>query len=177
VKGILDKDTMILLVNHWPSRRSGKEKSENKRIAVSIMVREIVDSVLQKNPEAKILLMGDFNDEPSDKSISIELNAKADLAGLKNDELYNPYYTLKNRGQGSVNYGSKWIMFDQILLSKGFFSGKALWEYENAYVYHPDWMHYHKDIHKGPYRTFMSDEYKGGYSDHFPVYIVLKKRY
>ena len=176
VKGLVGKDTILLLVNHWPSRRSGTEESENKRLAVSIMVREIVDSILQKSRNAKIILMGDFNDEPFNKSISIELNSKAESSNLKAGELYNPFFDLSKKGEGSVNYSHKWNMFDQIILSKGFFSGKQVLNFKSASVYHPSWMHYRNDFSSGPYRTFMGDDYKGGYSDHFPVYILFNKK-
>lgn len=172
VKGLAQKDTLFLLVNHWPSRRSGTEASEDKRLAVSIMVREVVDSILQKQANAKIVIMGDFNDEPHNKSISIELNSKPENSALKKGELYNPFFNLSKQGEGSVNYSHSWNMFDQILLSQGFFTGKKnYYTYQTAAVYHPDWMHYMKDRKKGPYRTFMGTDYKGGYSDHFPVYI------
>jgi predicted extracellular nuclease len=174
VKGVAQKDTFIVLVNHWPSRRSGTEKSEDKRIAVSIMVREVIDSILQKQPNAKIITMGDFNDEPFDKSIAIELNAKPEFSGLKNGELYNPFNKLCGQGEGTVNYSRQWDLFDQIMLSKGFFVGKNSYTYKTAAIYHPDWMHYRKDLKNGPYRTFMGEDYKGGYSDHFPVYISLE---
>jgi predicted extracellular nuclease len=176
VKGVVQKDTFFVLVNHWPSRRSGKEKSEDKRIAVSIMVREALDSILLKQPNAKIIVMGDFNDEPFDKSIAIELNAKPELSSLKKGELFNPFHKLCSQGSGSVNYSHNWDMFDQILLSKGFFAEENLYHYKKAEVYHPDWMHYRKDVKAGPYRTFMGEDYKGGYSDHFPVYISLEQK-
>lgn len=176
VKGVAQKDTFFILVNHWPSRRSGTEKSENKRLAVSIMVREILDSILVKQPNAHMIVMGDFNDEPFDKSISIELNAKAENNSLKKGELFNPFFNLCSQGLGSVNYSHNWDMFDQIMLSKGFFAGKNSYVYQNASVYHPSWMHYQKDLKKGPCRTFMGEDYKGGYSDHFPVFITFEKK-
>ena len=176
VKGIMEKDTVMVLVNHWPSRRSGVEKSEDKRIAVALMVREVIDSVQLKSPNAKIVVMGDFNDEPFDKSISIELDSKPEQSLLKRGSLYNPFYNLNKLGQGSVHYGSKWQMFDQILLSQGFFSSKNSFRYKYSYVYNPDFLHYKKDIHQGPFRTFVGQEYKGGYSDHFPVGIIFEKK-
>jgi predicted extracellular nuclease len=176
VKGIVGKDTVFVLVNHWPSRRKGVEQSEDKRIAVSIMVREAVDSIYQKSSSAKIILMGDFNDEPTNKSITVELNAKPEVTSLKKDELYNPFYNLSQKGLGSVNYSHQWDMFDQIMLSKDFFSGKGNFAYKEASVYHPAWLHYKKEIKNGPYRTFMGQEYKGGYSDHFPVYIIFSNK-
>jgi len=176
VKGVAQKDTFCLFINHWPSRRKGVEASEDKRLAVSIMLREAIDSILQKQPSSKIIVMGDFNDEPFNKSISIELNAKADIVGLAKGALFNPFYNLSKAGEGSVNYNHSWNMFDQIMLSQGFFSHqKEYYRYKTAAVYHPDWMHYRKDLKNGPYRTFMGDDYKGGYSDHFPVYIMFEK--
>jgi hypothetical protein len=176
VKGTAGKDTFFILVNHWPSRRKGVEQSEDKRIAVSIMVREVVDSILQKTTTAKIILMGDFNDEPTNKSILVELNTKPEYSSLKKEELYNPFYNLSEQGLGSVNYNHRWDMFDQIIISKNFCTGKGIYTYKEAAVYHPDWLHYKKDIKNGPFRTFMGQEYKGGYSDHFPVYVIFSNK-
>jgi predicted extracellular nuclease len=176
VKGVVRKDTIIVLVNHWPSRMKGVEQSEPKRIGVSIMVREVLDSIQQKSPNAKIIVMGDFNDEPFNKSISIELNAKPENSSLQKGELYNPFFNMSKQGKGSVNYSSKWNMFDQIMLSQGFFTSKMGYTYKEAFVYNPDWMHYKKELALGPFRTYMGQDYKGGYSDHFPVYVIFRKK-
>ncbi len=176
VKGVAQKDTLFLLVNHWPSRRSGTDESESKRIAVAIMVREVVDSILQKQANAKIIVMGDFNDEPGNKSIIVGLNAKQEAASLKKGELYNPYHRLSRPGTGTVYYSRRWSTFDQIMLSQGFFTAARSYVYKNAFIYHPEWMHYRKDPGNGPYRTFLGADYKGGYSDHFPVYIILERK-
>ncbi len=176
VKGVIEKDTIMVLVNHWPSRRKGVEQSEPKRIGISIMVREVVDSIQQKSPNAKIILMGDFNDDPFDKSISVGLDAKPEHFSMEKGELYNPFFNMSKQGKGSVNYGSKWNMFDQIILSQGFFTSKKGYTCKEAFVYQPDWLHYKKEVVRGPFRTFKGQDYIAGYSDHFPVYMVFGKK-
>jgi predicted extracellular nuclease len=173
VKGVINqKDTIHFLVNHWPSRRGGKEAVQ-KRIKMGMFVREIVDSLLQRNAQEKIIVMGDFNDEPADESLQIALYSGKDAAKGK---LYNPFYELQLKGEGTSKYKHEWNMLDQILLSEAL-SGKVKGcKYLNtsAAVYHPEWMYYKNSIKEGPYRTFLGDKYYGGYSDHFPVYVWLK---
>lgn len=79
------------MVAHWPSRLGGKEASEFKRIAVGEQMRSIADSVLRANPATKVIAMGDFNDDPTDKSIAQGLGAKFKLKDLKEGDLYDPY--------------------------------------------------------------------------------------
>lgn len=176
VKGISEKDTLFLFVNHWPSRRKGTEETEEKRLAVAMMVRRKIDSIQQKNPSAKIMLLGDFNDEPDNTSVQVKLRSKAVNTALSKPELFNPFSNLSKAGGGSVNFHHQWNMFDQILMSKGFFQGKSSLKYTSAAVYHPAWLHYKRDFKSGPYRTFLGADYKGGYSDHFPVYVSFERK-
>ena len=69
VSGFLENEMIYMIVNHWPSRAGGQMKSEKKRISAGILNRKIIDSILVKDPKAKIINMGDFNDNPSDRSI------------------------------------------------------------------------------------------------------------
>lgn len=176
VKGVTEKDTLYIFVNHWPSRRKGTAESEEKRLAVAMIVRRKVDSIQQRAPFAKILIMGDFNDEPTNTSVLVKLKSKSDKNTLTKTELYNPFFNLSNTGIGSVNYHHQWYIFDQILMSKGFFQGKSNLKYFSSAVYHPEWLHYQKNLKSGPYRTYLGADYKGGYSDHFPVYVSFERK-
>src|SRR5690606_10216145 len=112
-------DTVFIYVNHWPSRISGKDQSEKKRIGVSLIVRESIDSIFELNANAKIIVMGDFNDEPTDNALQIGLNAKEEKERMKSNALFNPFIRLSKNGEGTIQYHHQWQLFDQILVSEG----------------------------------------------------------
>jgi hypothetical protein len=177
VKGLLKEDTVFFFVNHWPSRRGG-ERSIAKRKGAAQKARSIIDSVLAKNPNAKMLLMGDFNDEPADVSVSETLNASTDADNLKDKQLFNAMGELKKAGKGSHQHSKEWNMLDQIIVTQGFLKGKGKGMKiikESASIYDAEFLKERNEKYKGaPYRTFAGAKYLGGYSDHFPVYIHLK---
>lgn len=93
-------------------------------------------------------------------------------------ELYNPWHTLYKIGNGSLAYQNAWSLFDQILLSEGFTDKKqpGFFFYKNA-VFKKAYMIENIGPYKGyPMRSYSGDNYRGGYSDHFPTYIVLLKK-
>jgi hypothetical protein len=173
VKGVLNKDTTYVLVNHWTSRRAGVEKSERKRIIMGMLVRELCDSLFKTDPQANIIVMGDFNDTPSDPSIAEVIMARSAPEQLGEEDLYNGFGILDELTIGSTKYGKNWKTFDQIMMSKAFYE-KRYYKGSSG-IYHPKWMHYKNDLRNGPYRTFSGSTYQeNGYSDHFPVYIHFK---
>ncbi|NCA29410.1 MAG: endonuclease/exonuclease/phosphatase [Chitinophagia bacterium] len=105
VKGRLDEEWVHILVNHWPSRRGGSFLSNSKRIWAANICKKIMDSVAIIDPQAKFIVMGDFNDNPNNASI-------------KSLELLNPFFTLFKNGYGSIAFRDSWSLFDQILLSR-----------------------------------------------------------
>ncbi|MFN3403162.1 MAG: hypothetical protein ACK40G_03645 [Cytophagaceae bacterium] len=172
VKGLFKKDTLIFLINHWPSRRAGKEQTADKRMTVAMKVREICDSLFKKSPKANIIVMGDFNDEPQDASLSTMLLGKSNEQ-IKYDELYNGYFKAKEKGEGTIKHNKDWLLIDQILISKNFLS--KYYVKNSCTVFHPLWLHYKGHISNGPYRTFNNGKYQpDGYSDHFPVYLHIR---
>jgi predicted extracellular nuclease len=117
VKGLVSEaDTLHVFINHWPSRFGGKEKSAPNRNAVAAMVRYRVDSLLQNQPDCKILLMGDFNDNPDDESI-VDILGGASMPDQTDKPLFNLYAAAWSRGEGTFNYRGDWGMLDQILIS------------------------------------------------------------
>ena len=172
VKGVLWNDTVHVLVNHWPSRRAGEEASAHKRIAAAMLTQEIVDSIYMKNPLSNIIVMGDFNDQPSDESMSVMLNTASKKD--KSVGLANPFKAIQDAGNGTCRYKRDWFLFDQILISNSMMNKKGA-EFIEAQIYNPEWLYYKEDSNSGPFRTFLGNKYYGGYSDHFPVYIDLKK--
>lgn len=181
VKCRIKGDRIInVFVNHWPSRSPNQEESEIKRIMAALTLRREVDNILNFDEEAAILIMGDFNDEPTNKSIFQILNATNKLRNTHYRDLYNLMYESHNaRGEGSITYKDAWQMFDQIiishsLLSKGsgyrvlFSDGKV---FKNGQVLINDPATGGQVIN----RTYGGDKYLGGVSDHLPVYAILKK--
>ncbi|WP_024768574.1 endonuclease/exonuclease/phosphatase family protein [Aquimarina macrocephali] len=166
VTGALNQEEVHILINHWPSRRDGAESTAYKRIAAAEKNREIINQITDKNPNAKIIIMGDFNDDPSSESIK----------NLVQQDLFNPMERLLTRYRGSTSYRSQWNLFDQIIFSHNFHQyegGKH--SFSNAAIFDDDFLKIYKGRYKGtPFRTYAGRKYKGGYSDHFPVYIRLR---
>lgn len=174
VKGLYFGDTLNVVVNHWPSRRGGKE---DMRVRAGNILRQAIDSVQQINPAAKIILMGDFNDDPIDKSVKKEL--RADMKKLKPGDLYNASLPTYKKGYGTLMYRGLWNLFDQIIISQSLLDENSdTYAYqENSFqIFAPDWMQTQDGNYAGaPFRTFVSGVYYGGYSDHYPTFIVLSK--
>lgn len=168
VSGILDGEAIHVIVNHWSSRREGEEETAYKRLACSVKVGNLIDSLRVKNTDAKIVVIGDFNDDPISNSI---------MQLVKNHQLYNPMLTLRSYNRGSTKHGRQWNLFDQILISSNFLrSSKDQFEFYKANIFDEDFLKLFNGKFKGaPFRTYVGKRYQGGYSDHFPVYALFKK--
>ena len=178
VTGKFDEDEMHLIVNHWPSRYGGKKRSAPRRLLAAKLTRSIVDSLLNANKNAKLIVMGDLNDNPTDPSLTQGLKAFAKRPKGKN--LYNAMAPLYKKGIGSLCYRDQWYLFDQMILSKALVKGsKSQYRYvsKSAKVYGPDLLRQKGGRYNGyPDRTYAGRRYLGGFSDHFPVYIYIGKR-
>lgn len=176
VKGLYHGDTLNVLVNHWPSRRGGKE---DKRIMAAQMLRKTVDGLLADNPNAKIIIMGDLNDDPSNKSVRKNLLAHDKLKKLEPGNLFNTSSKTFKQGYGTLFYRGTWNLFDQIIISQSMLSGKSdTWFYkpDSFRVFAPEWMRVKDGDYAGaPFRTFVSGKYQNGFSDHYPVFIEISK--
>lgn len=167
VKGKLDGENLTVIVNHWSSRREGEKKTEPKRIASAQKVLEIIDSIKSENENERIIVMGDFNDNPNNKSLEL----------IEEDGgLFNPFKTVWSQDVGSLNHDFEWNLFDQILFSTNFFDTKySKLAFDEADVFDiKSLTQYHGKFKGQPFRTYVGKKYKGGYSDHFPVFITLK---
>lgn len=159
-----ETDTLMIMVNHWPSRSGGQEESEPKRIAAANAAREFIDSTLASNPSMKIVLMGDLNDYPEN------------IAPKKIAEVLSPMIT-RASGEfgGSHSYRSEWGVLDHIMVNpKGFEEGKIQFVQNSGKIVSEEFM---KSTYKGdtvPFRTYGGGNYLKGYSDHFPVRIAIK---
>lgn len=168
VSGIMDGENVHIIVNHWSSRREGEKETEHKRMASSDQVGNIISNLKLEDEHAKIIVMGDFNDDPHSNSVKRLVNGF---------NLFNPMETLRSFDRGTTNYNRQWHLFDQILISTNFFkTSNNLYEYRLANIFDEDFLKVHEGRFKGsPYRTYAGKKYKGGYSDHFPVYAIFKK--
>ncbi|MCK8480284.1 endonuclease/exonuclease/phosphatase family protein [Psychroserpens algicola] len=166
VSGVLHSEKIHCIVNHWPSRREGEIESMPKRLKAAEKVIEIINSIKVKDTNAKIIVMGDFNDNPSNESIKFLSS---------NGHLFNPMETMLSYTRGSLNHNFKWNLFDQILISTNFFeTNKERLKFDEADIFDEKFLTQYKGKFKGqPFRTYVGKKYKGGYSDHFPVYIQL----
>src|SRR5574338_1131893 len=174
------KDTIYFFVNHWPSRRGGEEKSEPYRIKAAQTLRGIVESILSKNSLSKIITVGDFNDEPTNVSITEYLKAKPFFCDSLNTEnlsedtssdLFNLSYKSWFDGLGSFKYKDDYNMLDQIIISKNLLIGADINYICNSFeVYKPLMMVTRTGKFQGaPFPTYGGSRYLGGYSDDFPV--------
>lgn len=165
------QDTLNVFVNHWPSRLGGKVLSESDRQRAAETLRHAVDSLQHKNINARILCMGDFNDEPDDKSIREALNA-SDSIQDKNKYLFNLSYKGFRQGSGSVAYKEinyRWYMFDQMMVTIPMLSGDGMViDGQECRIFKPGWL-LNRSGNK-PFRTFQGPLYLGGFSDHLPVF-------
>lgn len=177
VSGIFDGEEMHVIVNHWPSRSSGEKVSSPKRIAAAALTRSIVDSIYSTNPNAKIFIMGDLNDDPINASVTKVLGAKKNPDKLKTNDLYNPMYQMYKDGIGSLAYQDSWNLFDQIIVSAALVGkDKSDFKFFKAKVFNKPFITQQSGQYSGyPLRTFAGGAYTGGYSDHFPVYVFIIK--
>ncbi len=179
VRGILNKkDTICILVNHWPSRLGGVEQSDPKRLAAAKTAGLIVDSLRQLYTNVEILLMGDFNDEPTDASVK-SLTYDYKLAHMPYGGMVkiidNLMDSIKASGDGTHYYKKEKSCLDQILVTTNLKEKKSYYVTQ-AFIFKPDWLfaEVYKNDGLSPKRTWAGSRYIGGYSDHLPVYTILK---
>ncbi|MCC9072237.1 endonuclease/exonuclease/phosphatase family protein [Flavobacterium sp. F-65] len=174
VSGFLDGEEISIIVNHWPSRSGGEQKSSPYRELAGALNRRIIDSLQRINPEAKVITMGDFNDGPYNKSIKVGLGAKANKKDVMEYGIYNPFEDMAKKGMGTIAYRDSWDVFDQIMVTqsliKSDFNSFQFWK---AGIFNKLFLVQTSGKYKGyPLRHGTTEV---GFSDHFPVYIYLIK--
>ncbi|MEY4382506.1 MAG: hypothetical protein RI995_48 [Bacteroidota bacterium] len=174
VTGFLEGEEIHLIVNHWPSRSGGEQRSSPFREAAAELNRKIIDSLQQINPNAKIITMGDLNDGPYNKSVKIALGAKAKKIETPQFGIYNPFEEMQKKGMGTIAHRDAWDIFDQIMVSESLlkkeYSSYRFWK---AGIYNSSFLIQPSGQFKGyPLRHSATEI---GFSDHFPVYIYLIK--
>lgn len=182
--GKIDGEPFFFLVSHWPSRLGGKEASDPKRMAAARQVRAIVDSVQTADPATKIVVMGDLNDDATDDSIVEGLSAKGKIQEVQPGDMFNPFIALLKAGYGTLAYRDAWNLFDNIIVSENLVDAPAgtlrlLAVGKSKFyggIFRRPYMIQRDGQYKGyPLRTFVGNNFQGGFSDHFPVYIYIGK--
>lgn len=177
VHGLLDGEDITVLVNHWPSRYGGEKRSAPKRNRAAQVAKTIIDSLTTLNPDAKVLLMGDLNDDPTSESLVSYLKSEGKKDKVVAGKVFNPMYDFYRRGLGSNAYRDSWSLFDQIILTPGLLKDDGGYFYYKAAIFNKIYLVQRSGQYKGyPMRTFSFDKYQGGYSDHFPAIVYLVKK-
>lgn len=180
--GTIEDEPFYFLVSHWPSRLGGKEASQFKRDACATQIREIKDSLMAQNPATKVIVMGDFNDDATDDSIVKVMGAKGKVEELSKGDFFNPYNEMLRAGLGTLAYQDEWNLFDNICVTENLINAedgklrviKGKKYYGNIFT-RPYMLQLEGQYKNYPLRTFVSNNFQDGYSDHFPVYIYIGK--
>lgn len=168
---LCDVDVLVVVV-HFPSRIGGEQFTEPKRIACQRELRSVVDSVRKSEPHRRVIIMGDMNDNPSDKPIKDVLGAVALCRKAPCHDLYNPFIGVRRRvSRGSSMYCGEWNLYDNIILSSEFVSGEELQLLGRGGIFRNNHL---LDSRRHPLPTYRGVEYLGGVSDHLPVFLYLQ---
>jgi len=171
-----DGSNLHIFMNHWKSRSGGMKETERKRMYAAITLRKQLDMLLARESDFKVIIMGDFNDEPTNNTLTKGLSASNKRKNIGMGEYYNLFYDLHNIGnQGTYNYQGTWNMLDQIIVSynllnqeKGLSTG-----YEGGKIHQEEDMMFESERYGIllPSATFGGPQYYGGPSDHLPIYV------
>ena len=184
VNGLLLGEPVSFLIGHWPSRVGGEQVSLKRRLYAAEVMRSVTDSLLSTNANNKVILMGDFNDDPTSPSVVRGLRSKSSVEHLDPTDLFNPMAALYSSGRGTLAYRDIWSLFDNLVVTPNLVGGatnqlhllqdRATGDY--GHIFNADFLTQKTGHFKGyPFRTFSSGRFQGGYSDHYPVYLYLTK--
>lgn len=176
VEGNLLGENFHFLVNHWPSRGAASPSRE----FMGRKVREVCDKIYASQPDAKIVIMGDLNDDPDNKSVTDALGAITNIKKVTpgSKELFNPWYTvLRKEGKGTLLYDGMWNLFDQIIISANMLGdSRSDFKFFKNEIFRPEWLTTKEGKYVGaPLRTTGGGVWQNGYSDHFPTQLYLVK--
>ena len=182
--GLLDGEIVHVLVGHWPSRSGGEAVSLHRRMAAAKTMRSVADSLYTLFPGSKVIMMGDFNDDPISPSVREGLGVQNHPEQTKPADYYTPMLQLYNKGMGTLAYRDVWNLFDIIAVNGELIGSKpTTWQLyrdpettDMAFIFKQPFMIQQSGQYKGyTLRTFVGGQWQGGYSDHFPVYVYLVK--
>lgn len=180
VSGILADEPVTIIVCHWPSRFSGSFYRET----AGKQVKVIKDSIMKADPNNKVIVMGDMNDDPQNRSMSEMLGARGKIKDVKKGDMFNPWWKVLDSGTGTLSYQGSWNLFDQIVLSHNLIDTKETKDYRKLTYYtcqiqRRDYLLQSEGQYKGtPKRTTAGGVWLDGYSDHLPtvVYLIKEKQ-
>ncbi|MGL4293144.1 MAG: endonuclease/exonuclease/phosphatase family protein [Bacteroidales bacterium] len=177
VTGLLAGEKISFVVNHWPSRLGGESQSSPLREAAAALTKSIVDSLMQLDPKAGVIVMGDLNDDPINKSCKDVLRAKKKEKEVAEGDMFNTMWQIYDKGIGTLAYKGQWNLFDQIIITPNLLgkerSNLKFWKAE---VFNKPFLMNEDGLYKGyPKRTHAAGVFLNGYSDHFPTLIYLAK--
>jgi exonuclease III len=178
VSGKLEGDLIHIIVNHWPSRSGGEARSRSKRVGAAKLNKRIVDSLQSIDPYAKIFVMGDFNDDPTNTSVKDVLKTESNKRKVPLKGIYNPFENqFKKEGLGTTAYRDSWSLFDQIMVTKPLLEKDfSSYRYYKAGIHNKPYLVNKRGRYAGyPFRSFADGGFTGGFSDHFPVYVYVIK--
>jgi len=177
VSGVLNGcDTLHIFVNHWPSRYGGMVETQKYRSLAAGILKKSIQSLFVRFPKAKIICMGDFNDTPTDDSLTKILDTKAsdnpelkgEIINLSSGWISNEIQTIKNK--------YSWEVFDQFFVSDYFLEENGCFKFRNAEIFKSGFL-LEPDIKFGgvkPKRTYVGFKYQEGFSDHLPVVLCVR---
>lgn len=179
VKGYTNKkDTLHIFVNHWPSRWGGQMETEDKRMFVGTLLRGVVDSIFDENANSNIIIMGDLNDYPTDRSLVECLKAKTKYDNIVSNDLYSLSYYIHNKYNAwSHKYEGEGDILDQMIVSGALLNpeNSINMTLDNAHIYDAEFLLAEDVNYVGyqPFRTYIGYKFNGGFSDHLPAYLDL----
>lgn len=178
VSGTLAGEHVTIIVNHLPSRGAVSYYRE----LGGQQLRVVKDSLLKDDPNVKLFIMGDMNDDPRDPSMSVALGAKREMSEVEEGGLYNPFWKIHDSGTGTLRYDGAWNLFDQIIMSRSLLDIEGKKDYETLTFYQPqifrrDYLFQQDGKYKGnPLRTHAGGVWLDGFSDHLPTLVYLVKK-
>ncbi|MBD5288887.1 endonuclease/exonuclease/phosphatase family protein [bacterium] len=176
VVGLLGGSRVAVIVNHWPSRRGGEKESSWLREAAASLSKQIADSLYKVDPNMGVIVMGDLNDDPHNKSVAETLGAQKSIKSVPDHGFYNPFWEKLDKGIGSYIYRGGWDLFDQIIINGNLVNDKGGLKFQGAEVLNKSFLLQQDGQYKGyPKRTFSGGVWLDGYSDHLPTEIYLVK--
>lgn len=167
-------DTLHVFVCHFPSRLGGELESEDRRMHVASVLRAKTDSIFASNPHPNIVIMGDFNDYPTNSSLLDVLKAESLKDSISAHSLYNLMYKMHLEGKGSNKHLGEWGALDQMIVSGNLLHpNQSFYTTEgDAHIFNADFLLENDNafLGKKPFRTYVGMKYHDGFSDHLPVY-------
>lgn len=178
VSGTLGGEHVAIIVNHLPSRFNGSFYREQG----AKQIKAVKDSLIKEDPDVKVIVMGDMNDDPMNRSMAVELGAKREISEVGDDDMYNPWWNTLKAGKGTLFYNGSWNLFDQIILSPSLINRNGKKDYSTLkyfkhQIFRRDYMFQQEGRYKGnPKRTHAGGVWLNGYSDHLPTVVYLVKQ-